>query len=397
MILALTAMNTFNYIDRYVLSALLPSIQADLHLDDTQGGMLGTAFMVVYFLVSPLFGWLGDRGERRRWLTFGVLFWSLATLATGFATSFVGLCLCRAAVGIGEAAYSSIAPAMLADATPAARRGRIMAYFYVATPVGSALGYILGGYLGSRWGWRPAFQWLAWPGVVLAWVAYRLPQPARTPTTTPGTERLGPRAVYTALWHNRSYVGAVAGYIANIFALGGLAFWMPTYMIRERGWPAKSGLIIFGSITVVSGLIGTLAGGFLSERLLRSTDKAYIWICVGAMMGAAGGTALALASNHPQVFLMSLVFAQFSMFMCTGPINAWLVGSVPAAMRATAMATSTFFIHLLGDAISPILIGRISDRANLATAMGMIPLFFVLAGVLWSRMLFKETAPRLSH
>ena len=399
LLLALTAMNLCNYVDRYILSALLPQIQRDLQLSDSQGGMLGTAFMLVYFLISPLFGWLGDRGARRLWLALGVVCWSLATWATGQAQSFVALCLCRAAVGVGEAAYASIAPAMLADATPAARRGRIMAYFYIATPVGSAMGYMLGGYLGQRWGWRPAFQWVAYPGLVLAWLAYRLPvvptvEPDLAESAAEPAVPVGIGATYAALWQNRTYVRAVAGYTAYIFALGGLAFWMPTYMIRERGWPAKTGLIAFGAITVITGLMGTLTGGFLSERLLRITDKAYTWICAVAMLGAAAGTAAALVVVSPALFLLSLVVAQFCIFLCTGPINALLVGSVPVAMRATGMAMSTFCIHLFGDAISPTLIGEVSDRTHLGAGMQTIPIFFVLAGVLWSRTLISGRRPQ---
>ena len=175
----LTAMNILNYIDRYVITAMLPSIQRDLQLDDRQGGMLGTAFIVVYFLASPGFGWLGDRKRRPRLLAAGVGVWSLATASAGLAKSVAALFVARAAVGIGEAAYGTIAPALLADHFPKAVRGRIMSYFYLATPVGAALGYLLGGALGAAYGWRNTFYMVGLPGLVLAIAAWFMQDPPR--------------------------------------------------------------------------------------------------------------------------------------------------------------------------------------------------------------------------
>ncbi len=387
----LTAMNILNYIDRYVITAMLPSIQRDLQLDDRQGGMLGTAFIVVYFLASPGFGWLGDRGHRPRWLAAGVAVWSLATASAGLAKSVAALFVARASVGIGEAAYGTIAPALLADHFPKALRGRIMSYFYLATPVGAALGYLLGGALGAAYGWRHTFFVVGLPGLALAVAAWFMQDPPRGRFDAGHAgAALKARETWQLLLANRLYLGTVAGYVAYTFALGGLAYWMPSYMIRERGYPQAHGMLVFGGITVITGIVGTLAGGWLADALLKHTPKAYTWVNSLSMLGAAAGAWLTLHMHDKTLFVICLVASQVCTFLSIGPVNALIVNSVPAHVRATAMAMSMLAIHLLGDAISPTLIGTISDRSSLTHGMTAIPVFFLLAGALWATTLPKR-------
>ena len=390
-LLALTSMNMLNYIDRYVITALLPNIQKDLGLSDGAGGMLGTAFMVVYFVVSPFFGWMGDRGKRPLWLAIGVGLWSLATAAAGFANSFVSLFIARASVGIGEAAYGTISPSLLADYFPPEKRGRIMAFFYVAIPVGGALGYLLGGVLGAHFGWRHAFLFVGAPGLFLAAWAAMLHDPPRGQYDAAKSHLKGSvRAVYLSLLRNRLYVCTVLGYTAYTFAIGGMSFWMPSYMMRERGAEQASGMMLFGGTTVVAGMLGTLIGGWLGDFLLKRSDKGYVWVNALSMLGAAGGTAAMLAMPDFNLFMVCLSFAQICAFMSTGPVNAIIINSVPAEARATAVAMSIFTIHLLGDSISPTLIGSLSDNSSLGNAMRIVPVVFVLAGAIWAVGLHKS-------
>lgn len=388
---ALTAMNMLNYIDRYVITALLPNIQKDLELTDSAGGMLGTAFMVVYFVVSPFFGWMGDRGNRPRWLGIGVALWSVATAAAGFANSFATLFVARASVGIGEAAYGTISPSLLADYFPPSKRGRIMAFFYIAIPVGGALGYLLGGVLGAHFGWRHAFLCVGIPGLLLAAWAAILREPPRGRFDTPGGHLQGSlRQTYRALWTNRLYVCTVLGYTAYTFAIGGMSFWMPSYMMRERGAEQASGMMLFGGATVITGIVGTLLGGWLGDLLLARTAKGYMWVNAVSMVGAAAGTAGMLAATDFTAFAACMAFGQVCAFMSTGPVNAIIVNSVPAEARATAVAMSIFAIHLLGDSISPTLIGSLSDNSSLGQAMNIVPLAFVAAGLIWALGLRKS-------
>src|SRR5512136_202783 len=149
----LLAVNLLNYIDRQVLYAVFPLIKADLLLSDTALGFLGSAFMVCYMVSAPLLGWLGDRMSRVRLASGGLFVWSLATAASGLAPGYRTLLAARTSVGIGEASFGTVSPGLLSDYFPKERRGRILSYFYLAIPVGSALGYLLGGVLGQNLGW----------------------------------------------------------------------------------------------------------------------------------------------------------------------------------------------------------------------------------------------------
>src|SRR5450631_4597957 len=176
----LSFINLFNYLDRYLVSALVePLKHSELALSDSELGSLMSGFLAVYTLAAPLFGALGDRRSRPRLIAFGVGIWSLATALSGFAGSYIGLLAARASVGIGEAAYGTIAPSLLADYFPANRRGRIMAVFFCAIPIGSALGYIVGGLIDAHYGWRSAFFVAGTPGLVLAALCFLLPDPPR--------------------------------------------------------------------------------------------------------------------------------------------------------------------------------------------------------------------------
>lgn len=380
----LTAINFVNYIDRFILTALLPEIQGELHLTHYQAGWLGTAFILVYAVASPVFGWGGDRGSRTRWMGLGVALWSVATGVAGLTRSFAALFTARAAVGVGEAAYGTISYSLLADYVAPGRRGGVMAVFSAAIPVGSALGYILGGVLGARYGWRTAFFVVGFPGLLLASLVYLMRDPARGRFDPPAERgRVALLEAYRAMARNRVYLATVAGYVAYTFAIGALAFWTPSYIMAERGMPQEQGMLLFGGITVVTGFTGTLVGGWLGDRLQARTPNGYAWLSVGAMVAGSVLTLAALLVPGRTAFLVLLTLAELFLFANTGPVNALIVDTVRPGLRATASGTAILLIHLLGDAISPPLVGAVADRHSLATAMLIVPAVFLLAGVLW--------------
>jgi MFS family permease len=380
----LTLVNLFNYLDRYVLSALVESLRrSELALSDTQIGSLMTGFLIVYLLASPVFGALGDRGRRPRLIAGGVALWSVATGLGGLARSFSALFSARAAVGVGEAAYGTIAPALLADAFPKERRGRVFAVFFCAIPVGSALGYVVGGLLDQRFGWRSAFYAAGFPGVALAALALRVPDPPRRPeerSDSPAPEGV---ARWTSLLRNRPYRRVVAGYAAYTFALGALAFWTPAFLERARGMPRRDATVLFGAVVVVTGLAGTFAGGWLGDRLLRRSRHADLWLSGGATLAAAPVTLLAFVAKTPAVYLGAMAAAQLLLFTSTGPVNSAIVNAVPADRRASAVALSILAIHLFGDVPSPPIVGAISDATSLGRAFLLIPAVVALSGLLW--------------
>ncbi len=191
--LILFLINLFNYIDRQAVYAVLPLIQTDLHLSDIQAGWLASAFMIIYMLTALPIGYLADRHGRVLWISLGTALWSLATALSAFCGSFAALFSVRAAVGIGESCYGAISPSFVCEQYPPQMSARVMALFSLAIPVGSALGYMGGGILGQKWGWRSAFIILGIPGLILAVIASRLKDPKLSATThvTPASRRPG--------------------------------------------------------------------------------------------------------------------------------------------------------------------------------------------------------------
>jgi MFS family permease len=396
-LILLTLINLLNYLDRYLLAAIVPDLKVPpLSFSDHQVGWLGSAFLVVYMIAAPIFGRIGDRGSRPRPIALSVLLWSVATALTGLARSFPQMLAGRAALGIGEGGYVSIAPALLSDCFPAARRGRVLAILTMAIPVGSALGYVLGGLVRQYYGWRAVFFVAGLPGLLLALLALRLPDPPRGVQDGVAAGEPDPAApasrgasvwdtirVYRRLLQRASYVYIVLGYAAYSFAVGGLAYWMPAFLERVRGLSQTQATTGFGAIVVITGFLGTFLGGWLGDHLLRSSRQAYLWLSGWATLAAVPFAIASLAVSDPAIYYPSLIVAQLLLFMSTGPINAALVNDVSPFERASAVGLGTFLMHLLGDVPSPPLIGALSDAYSLASAVLVVPVAVVLSGVLW--------------
>jgi MFS transporter, Spinster family, sphingosine-1-phosphate transporter len=396
----LSFINLFNYLDRYLVSALVERLKhSELALTDAQLGSLMSGFLAVYTLTAPVFGALGDRRARPKLIAFGVACWSLATALSGFAGSYIVLLAARASVGIGEAAYGTIAPSLLSDYYPVARRGRAMAIFFCAIPVGSALGYMVGGVVGARFGWRAAFFVAGIPGLALALLCLRLKDPPRGsqdqvgPAGGPGAVATEPnkgslgadtRATYRLLLKNRPYVFTVLGYAAYTFAMGGLAYWMPAFLERVRGISPEKSTLQFGEIVVITGFLGTFIGGWLGDYCAKYSKQAYLVVSAVATLLAVPFVWFALTATSNTTYLICMVIAQLLMFLSTGPINASIVNLVLPTQRASAVALEVFAIHALGDAVSPYLIGAVSDASSLAQAVKIVPAAVVVAGALWA-------------
>ena len=389
----LTLINMFNYVDRQVVAALGETLTSarGLSLSDAQFGSLASAFMVVYMATSPVFGKLGDRFNRPRILAAGVGIWSAFTAFGGFAWSYVSLFACRAVVGIGEAAYGTISPAILSDFFGKDRRGRVFAIFSSAIPIGSALGFMLGGFVDVHWGWRAAFFVAGIPGAILAVLAWRLTDPPRgsqdadfagghAPALAPGESILH---AYRRLIRNRPYTLTVLGYAAYTFGMGSLVFWTPTFLERMRGLPKSEATIQFGAIIVATGFIGTFAGGYLGDYLLKRWAQAYLLLSGVATLIAVPFAVVALTAADRSVYFPAIIVAALFLFASTGPINSAIVNLVNPLERATASALSIFAIHALGDVPSPPLLGWVSDRTNLGEAILMVPFAIGIAGLVW--------------
>jgi predicted MFS family arabinose efflux permease len=382
----LTAINLLNYLDRYVVAPLASDLKSAMGLSDTELGWLLPVFILVYMLAAPIFGAWGDRGSRTRPIALGIGIWSIATVLSGFAASYPHLLATRALVGIGEAALVAIAPALLADLFPPQRRARVYAVLNMAIPVGAALGYVVGGQVSAHFGWRAAFFVAGAPGMVLAIVALWLPDPPRgilDAAAPPQKAAQGPLATYLSLLGRGRYLLIVLGYAAYTFGLGGLAYWMPAFLERVRGIPKADAATDFGVIVLGTGLVGTVAGGWLADYCLRYSRQSYLWLSGIVTVLAAPVALLALTTTDRALYMPSIVAAELLLFMSTGPVNAAIVNIVSPLERASAGALTMVVIHLLGDVPSPVLIGYLSDHSSLARAVLIVPVAILIAGLIW--------------
>jgi MFS family permease len=386
----LTALNGLNYVDRYVAAATLPLILTGLGISDAQGGLIQSLFIVSYALVCPLAGWVGDRQPRLRLAAAGVFVWSAATVASGLAPTYAWLLLARAVIGAGEASYAVVTPSLLSDCYPAERRARVLGVFYAAIPVGSALGYILGGVVGEAYGWRAAFFIAGAPGAVLAFTLLLLTEPRRGAMDPAGGAAPVPLAIgasLRALLERRSYVVNTAAQVIYTFAMGGLATWMPTYFVRSRGIPLATASATFGLLLVVAGFAGTLLGGRIASRVAKRRPGADFTVSGWSLAGSIVFTVPAVLAPQPMVFWPAMFVTLLLLFVNIGPLNAAMANVLPAELRARGFAITTGLMHLLGDAASPWLIGAASDRIGLEMPVLVTGCLLAVAGVvlLWGQ------------
>jgi MFS family permease len=445
-LILLLLINLFNYIDRQVLAAVEPQIREEFFTDPTAVagviaqlgtphygplftvaalypetrdfpgrlekradhwwksgmflmGLLPSAFLLTYMLASPVFGWLANRMSRWLLVGIGVIVWSLASGASGLAGFFVAMLLTRCLIGVGEAVYGPVAPDMISDLYPVERRGQVMAWFYAAIPVGGALGYALG--VGARLAtgsWRTGFYLVVIPGLLLGVLCFLMREPPRGQTSGPATglnrrERL---ADYMILLRTPSYVLCTLGMAAMVFAMGGLAYWVAGYFAYRKVGPLFGfhPTIAFGGLLALTGLGATLVGGWVGDWLRPRWSGSYFLVSGAAMVLAFPMLLLMVEMDFPQAWVPLTLFA-FLLFFNTGPTNTILANVAHPLLRAPGFAVNILVIHLLGDVISPPIMGAIASRSNLDRAFQFVSVMVLLGGVLWiwgARYLERDTA-----
>ena len=381
----LTAMNFVNYLDRYILPSVQEQIKGEFRITDDQIGSLTLWFMVAYVLSSPLTGWLGDRFPRKPMIVVAALAIAAMNFFTASVHDYDSLNFRHAALGIGEASFGVFAPALLADFYPEAQRNRVLTIFNVAIPVGAAMGYLAGASIGHRFGWRMSFISSAIPGALIALlILFFMREPERT--GDPGQGEHGKASLDTSsvlsLLTNRAYLSSILGYAAVTFSLGGISWWMPSFLQRVDGRSMDAAGTIMGGITVVCGLGGTIVGGTFAQWWSKRTSRAlYLVPAIRALLALP--PAILCFFGPKAMTLPALGFAVFFIFLGTGPVNAATLNAVPAGLRATAMAGQLFAIHVLGAAFSPKIIGAISDRSNLRLGLGATLITLAIASVIF--------------
>ena len=362
----LTALNLFNYIDRSVLFAVQDLVKAEFHRSDAAFGFLTSVFFIFYMIAAPFMGPLANRFSRKSVISTGALLWSAATLLTAFTHNFNELLIRHTLVGIGEASFVTLSPTFVADMFPENQRGRVMGVFYLAIPVGTALGYVLGGIMGPAYGWRAPFYIGAAPGVLLALLLLFVPEPPLGQFDS-AENKTPDRDTLKGLLRNPAFLTATFGMAMMTFALGGLQVWMPTFLHRARNFSLRDANNLFGLSTAVNGLVASLAGGWLSDYILRRTKAAHYLVSAASLGIAIPAMWMALYTNGKWM-VVGIFLAEFLLLLNTGPLNAAVINSVGPHVRAMAIAANIFIFHLLGDVPSAYLIGYMSDKYSLQLA-----------------------------
>jgi len=391
-LMVLTALNLLNYADRNVLFAVQPLVQAEFHVSKEKIGLLTSAFLGFYMIAAPFVGPLADRYSRKLIIVIGAIFWSGLTLLTAVTHTYTELLVRHTLVGVGEATFVTIAPTFVADLFRQNQRGRILGVFYLAIPVGSAAGYLLGGYLAPHHGWRFPFYIAAAPGFLLALTVLFLKEPERgqfDSVKDTATEDLLPqgfkgglvkeffliillylRKLYRLIFvllENPAFLTATLGMAFMTYSLGGIQVWMPQFLNTERHYTLESANLMFGIIIVIDGILAALVGGWLGDYLLPRMKSSYYLVSAVSMALGVPVMIVALFSKG-KMMIPAIGVAAFFLLLNTAPLNAAVINSVGAHIRATALAINIFIIHILGDVPSPTMMGWVADRRSLQTS-----------------------------
>ncbi|XP_072163586.1 protein spinster homolog 1-like [Diadema setosum] len=374
-VIVLFCVNLLNYSDRYTIAANLPAIQQYFNIEDNNSaaGLLQTIFIVGYMLTSPIFGYLGDRYSRKMVVSFGILFWSATTLAGSFIPSdlFWLFLLLRGLVGVGEASYVTIAATLIGDLFTGNRRTRMLMVFYFAIPVGSGFGYISGkliAELAHNWKWALRFTPpLGFVCVFLILVLIKEPKRGQAETGHHTMTNTSYIADIKALCKNKSYITSTFGLTTVCWVTGALALWAVEAVedaYRLQGENPNSVSIIFGVITVAAGFIGVASGTTLAQLLRRRTRQADPLVCAVGMFVGAPFLFIALELSDISVGITWTFVFIAETLIC---LNWALVPDILLAVliptrRSTGNAIQMLISHLCGDALSPWLVGAISDR-----------------------------------
>lgn len=384
----LTALNLVNYLTRNAIFALFDPVKRDLALTDAHLGWLGSAYVLVFSMASLPAGVVGDISSRRVVIAGGAALWSLGTALSGASQDFGWLLLARSLVGLGGAAAATASAALVADYFPGRRRSTAMSIFMAGLAVGGVFGILLAGQLEHAFGWRVAFLVLAIPGIVLAALIMRIPDPTRPASPArQGAEAL--LAVYQDLagaarriLSTRTLVAVFAGGALISFGMNGLVGWAPTFISREMSLsPAKASLIL-GTYGLAFGIAGTVAGGIVADWLrTRVPGAKLVTTAIGFFIGAPLLIWL-LFIRELHWFIPVFCAAFFFLTWYNGPLTAVIFDVTPTRIATTISGAYLMFIHLAGDAVAFPLVGFLSDRFGLERAIIMLPIAALLGATI---------------
>jgi MFS transporter, Spinster family, sphingosine-1-phosphate transporter len=395
----LLIINILNYADRYVLSAVLPKIHADLGLTSLEEGLLGSSFLFVYALATLPLGVWADRSMRKNIVSMCVALWSIATVFAGLARNFGQIFVARSVLGIGEAGYAPASLSLLGDFFSKEHRGRVLSYWSMGTLIGAAIGFTMGGLIADRFGWRWAFYVVGIPGLICAFLAWRMAEPARGAFEQEGEPSNTDRAETVSTVHGGigkdfwgtikkltripTYWVLVGALIFSFFTIGGTSFWLPTYIVTEFNLKVGTAGIVSGVVLVTGGLLGTVVGGWLADTLQKRRPEGRLLVATAGLLIGAPLALIGLFMHSLGLFIAVFILACILLNFCTGPLNAVIQDVIAPNMRSTAIGLALLLAHLLGDAASPLIIGAIAGKIPLGVALtATAPTSLFIAGLI---------------
>lgn len=385
-VLFLTLVNLLNYFDRYIVQAVEPTLTAEFALSNTEAGYLVSAFVLGYFVFSPIFGFLGDRFDRRRVMAAGLLAWSAATALTSYATGILSFVIARVLVGVGEACYGALVPVYLKGRiSDTVGLNRALSFFYIAIPVGSALGYVAGGQIAAVYGWRTLFLFAAVPGAILAFGFLMLSGEGLEPATN-RADSAGMLSGLARITASPLLVLLIAGYVFNTFALNGIA----AFVVRHGtsvGLSESEASTYFGIILVLTGLLGTLGGGMLASRIAggaKNSDSSLLRFVTYSTIAAVPFLGACFLATSYELFLTGCACAELLIFAGVAPLNSLIVARAPSGYEAFTQGVTIFAIQLFGGFLGPVVIGGLADlTGSLAQALQGTTAALLLSGLVW--------------
>ena len=379
----------FDYIDRMIIGALVPFIQADWGIDDAQIPMLSSVvYWTIVGLTLPL-STLVDRWSRRKTIGAMATIWSLATAACAFTGSFGGLMVARGFVGSGEAGYAPGGSAMISAMYPKEKRSWIMGLWNASIPLGAAIGVALGGIIAANWGWKSAFGIVAVPGLLIAILFFFVKDYKTVPlykkeavVDTPKKSRMGFKELMKEFFSKPALVFTYFGFTGVVFVTTSILFWLPSYFERMYDLPMEKAAPK-ASIVMLLAIIGAPLGGYLTDRWRKKRINARLLFpsistITAALFCFLGFTIFIDAQQYIVFLLMGKVITSF-----IPGAAATTQDLVHPGLRATSFAIAVFIQNLIGASLGPIVIGNIAKRTDLATAMKTLPIFLVIAAILF--------------
>jgi len=380
----------FDYVDRMIVTSLMPYIKLEYGLTDTQSGLLvSVVYWSVVVFVLPV-SILVDRWSRKKTIGIMALFWSMATLACAFTKTFPQLLVARSAIGIGEAGYAPAGTAMLSGLFPPEKRSRMMGFWNMSIPLGIAIGIGVGGFVAQQWGWRHAFGLVAIPGALIAILFFfvkdyktvDLVKTVGSAATGVNKVKMSKMDIFRSFIHTPSLIFTYVGFIGCVFSNNAITTWLPTYYHRLEGLPlGQAGMKTAGILMLA--VIGLPLGGWLADVWFKKRPSSRLLF-----------PAITVALSSVVVFVAFSFLegkAQYMALLLNGILGVGFVAAaitatqetVHAGLRAISYSVCVIVQNILGASLGPIVIGAFSDAYGIKVAMTILPIFLAASALLF--------------